>query len=310
MTRRAGPGAGSGGGAIVVHTPGLLTTVQDLGRPGLAHLGVPTAGAADRRAFGLANRLVGNWRGAAALEITLTGPELELEAGGWVALTGGRVEAEAGGRALPMDMAVRVEPGQVVRVGTVSSGLRAYLAVRGGIDVPAVLGSRSTDTLAGVGPPRLEEGTRLPVGDQTGGDPYRQVAPTPAVDPEPVLRTVRGPRDDLFTDDALRTLIGVAWTVSSDSDRTGARLDGPELKRRHRTELASEGMVEGSLQVPPDGHPILFLANHPTTGGYPVIAVVAGPDLPLAAQARPGTRLRFRFVSVPAARDAAGGPPV
>jgi biotin-dependent carboxylase-like uncharacterized protein len=294
---------------IRVRKPGLLTTVQDLGRPGLAHLGVPTAGAADRRAFGLANRLVGNRPEAAALEITLAGPELELEAGGWVALTGGRVAADLDGRPVPMDVAVRVEAGQELRVGSVTSGLRAYLAVRGGIGVAPVLGSRSTDTLAPVGPPRLEEGTRLPVGDQADGEPFRQVAPTPPVDPEPVLRAVRGPRDDLFTDDALRTLIGTAWTVTSDSDRTGARLDGPVLERRRRTgELASEGMVEGSLQVPPDGHPILFLANHPTTGGYPVIAVVAGPDLPLAAQARPGTRLRFRFVPLAAARAAAGRP--
>jgi biotin-dependent carboxylase-like uncharacterized protein len=287
-----------------VRRPGLLTTVQDRGRPGLAHLGVPTAGAADRRALDLANRLVGNRPEAAALEITLAGPELELENGGWVALTGGRVAAELDGRPLPMDVAVRVEAGQVLRVGSVTSGLRAYLAVRGGIDVPPVLGSRSTDTLAPVGPPRLEEGAGLPVGDLADGDPYRQVAPTAPVDPEPVLRVVRGPRDDLFTAGALRTLIGTAWTVTTDSDRTGVRLDGPELERRRKVELPSEGMVEGALQVPPDGHPILFLANHPTTGGYPVIAVVCGHDLPLAAQARPGTRLRFRFVTLAAARAA------
>ena len=290
---------------IRVRKAGLLTTVQDLGRPGLAHLGVPTAGAADRRAYGLANRLVGNQEGAAALEITLVGPELELEAGGWVALTGGRVAADLDGRQVPMDMAVRVEPGQVLRVGSVTSGLRAYVAVRGGIDVPPVLGSRSTDTLAPVGPPRLVEGAGLPVGDQAGGDPFGQVAPTPPVDPEPVLRTVRGPRDDVFTSGALGTLTDATWSVTSDSDRTGVRLDGPVLERRRTAELASEGMVEGSLQVPPDGHPILLLANHPTTGGYPVIAVVVGRDLPLAAQARPGTRLRFRFVSVAAAREAA-----
>ena len=288
---------------IRVRAPGPLTTVQDLGRPGLAHLGVPTAGAADRRAFGLANRLVGNPAGAAALEVTLAGPELEWEAGGWVALTGGRVDASLDGRPVPMDVAVRVEAGQVLAVGTVTSGLRAYVAVRGGIDVPEVLGSRSTDTLAGIGPPPLEEGARLPLGDLTQGDPFLQVAPTPALDPEPVLAAVLGPRDDLFTARALRTLVGAAWTVSSDSDRTGIRLDGPALERRRTVELASEGMVEGSLQVPPDGHPILFLANHPTTGGYPVVAVVAGRDLPLAAQARPGTRLRFRLVPVEAARS-------
>jgi biotin-dependent carboxylase-like uncharacterized protein len=289
---------------IRVRRPGMLTTVQDLGRTGLAHLGVPTAGAADRRALGLANRLVGNPPEAAGLEMTLAGPELELEAGAWVALTGGRVAADLDGRPVPMDVAVRVEAGQVLRVGSVTGGLRAYLAVRGGIDVPPVLGSRSTDTLAPVGPPRLEEGASLPLGDQTDGDPFRQVAPTLPLDPEPVLRTVRGPRDDLFTEAALRALIGEAWTVTSDSDRTGVRLDGPVLERRRTVELASEGMVEGSLQVPPDGHPILFLANHPTTGGYPVIAVVVGHDLPLAAQARPGTRLRFRFVSLGAARAA------
>jgi biotin-dependent carboxylase-like uncharacterized protein len=287
---------------IRVRAPGPLTTVQDLGRPGLAHLGVPTAGAADRRALGLANRLVGNRQGAAALEVTLAGPELEWEAGGWVALTGGRVDASLDGRPVPMDVAVRVEAGQVLAVGTVTSGLRAYVAVRGGIDVPEVLGSRSTDTLARIGPPPLEEGASLPIGDLTQGDPFLQVAPTPALDPEPVLAAVLGPRDDLFTAGALRTLVGAAWTVSSDSDRTGIRLDGPVLERRGKVELASEGMVEGSLQVPPDGHPILFLANHPTSGGYPVIAVVAGRDLPLAAQARPGTRLRFRFVPVEAAR--------
>jgi biotin-dependent carboxylase-like uncharacterized protein len=291
---------------IRVRRPGPLTTVQDLGRPGLAHLGVPTAGAADRRSLGLANRLVGNRPGAAALEITLAGPELELEAGGWVALTGGRVAADLDGRPVPMDVAVRVEAGQVLRIGPVRAGLRAYLAVRGGIDVPAVLGSRSTDTLAPVGPPRLEEGATLPVGDQADGDPFRQVAPTPPVDPEPVLAVVRGPRDDVFTEQAVAALIGAAWTVTSDSDRTGVRLDGPVLERRRRVELASEGMVEGSLQVPPDGHPILFLANHPTTGGYPVIAVVVGCDLPLAAQARPGTRLRFRFMPLAAAREVAG----
>jgi biotin-dependent carboxylase-like uncharacterized protein len=287
---------------IRVRAPGPLTTVQDLGRPGLAHLGVPTAGAVDRRAFGLANRLVGNPPGAAALEVTLAGPELAWEEGGWVALTGGRVDARLDGRPVPMDVAVRVEAGQLLAVGTVTSGLRAYLAVRGGVDVPEVLGSRSTDTLAGIGPPPLAEGMRLPVGDLVQGDPFLQVAPTPAVEEEPVLAAVRGPRDDLFTAAALRTLTGAAWTVSSDSDRTGIRLDGPALERRRPVELASEGMVEGSLQVPPDGHPILFLANHPTTGGYPVIAVVADDDLPLAAQARPGTRLRFRFVGSGSAR--------
>ena len=177
--------------------------MQDLGRPGLAHLGVPTAGAADRRAFGLANRLVGNRPEAAALEITLAGPELELEAGGWVALTGGRVAAEAGGRPVPMDVAVRVEPGEVLRVGSVSSGLRAYLAVRGGIDVPPVLGSRSTDTLAPVGP-AAAGGGRRPARRRPG---RRRPLPAGAADPggRPRAGAARRPRPPrrLFTDEAL-----------------------------------------------------------------------------------------------------------
>ena len=141
-------GPAFGPGSILVRRPGLLTTVQDLGRPGLAHLGVPTAGAADRRAFGLANRLVGNPPEAAALEITVAGPELELETGAFLALTGGRAEATLDGRPFPMDVAVRAGPGQVLAVGQLTSGLRAYLAVRGGIDVDPVLGSRATDTLS------------------------------------------------------------------------------------------------------------------------------------------------------------------
>jgi biotin-dependent carboxylase-like uncharacterized protein len=223
---------------IRVRAPGPLTTVQDLGRSGLAHLGVPTAGAVDRRAFGLANRLVGNPPAAAALEVTLAGPELEWEAGGWLAMTGGRVEARLDGRPVPMDVAVRVEAGQVLVVGTVTRGLRAYLAVRGGVDVPAVLGSRSTDTLARLGPPPLASGMRLPVGELAQGDPFLQVAPTPAPEEEPVLGAVQGPRDDLFTPGALGTLVGVAWTVSQDSDRAGIRLDGPALERRGPVELA------------------------------------------------------------------------
>ena len=179
--------------------------MQDLGRPGLAHLGVPTAGAADRRAFGLANRLVGNRPDAAALEITLAGPELELEAGGWVALTGGRVAAEAG---RPAGAHGHGRPGRAR--GRCCGSARCPAGC--GPTWPCGAGSTSRRCWAAARPtpwPRsarrgCEEGTRLPVGDQADGDPYRQVAPTPAVDPEPVLRTVRGPRDDVFTDDALR----------------------------------------------------------------------------------------------------------
>ena len=289
---------------IRVRRPGWLTTVQDDGRRGYAHLGVPTAGACDRRAFALGNRLVGNEPTASVLEVTGSGPELEFTADAWIAMTGGRIDARLDGRDGSMDIAVAVRAGQVLALGAVTSGLRAYVAVRGGIDVPPVLGSRSADTLSGLGPAALRAGDRLQAGDRRVGPPYADIAPTPEIEPEPLLRIVAGPRDDAFDAAALAALTGTPYTVTDKVDRAGARLDGPPLARRNDAELRSEGMVEGALQVPPDGKPILFLANHPTTGGYPVIAVVATADLPLAAQARPGTRLRFRLVSVTEARRA------
>jgi biotin-dependent carboxylase-like uncharacterized protein len=276
---------------IVVRSPGLLTTVQDLGRPGWAHLGVPLAGAVDRAALRAANRLVGNPSGAAALETTMVGPELELEADAVIAVTGGRCAVAVDGQGVDPGVAVTVRAGRTVAVGAVSRGVRSYLAVRGGIDVPAVLGSRSTCTLSGLGPAPLAAGDRLPVGVARAGAVGAEQLP-PIVE-EPVLRVVPGPRLDSFAADALGTLTGSSYVVSPSSDRTGVRLEGAALQRVSDDELPSEGVVPGAVQVPPDGQPILFLANCPTTGGYPVIAVVRPEDLPHAAQARPGSVLRF-----------------
>lgn len=283
---------------IVVRRPGLLTTVQDLGRPGWAHLGVPHAGAVDVPSLRLANRLVGNAEEAAGLEITLAGPELVFSEATFVAVTGGAVTAEVAGRPLAMNAASCVPAGGVLSIGSLETGVRAYLGVRGGIDVPLVLDSRSTDTLSGLGPPKLAEGDRLPVGSLGTGEVWEELVPAPAVEPEPELRVVLGPREDRFEPAAVTRLCRTAWTVTTRSDRTGVRLEGPALKWREQRELRSEGMVTGAIQVPPDGQPILFLANHPTTGGYPVIAVVVEADLPLAAQARPGTPLRFRTTAL------------
>jgi biotin-dependent carboxylase-like uncharacterized protein len=260
---------------IVVRRPGLLTTVQDLGRPGLAHLGVPRAGAVDFAALRHANRLVGNAPGAAALEVTALGPELAFETDATVAVHG----------------RVRFVPtGTVLDVGAVSGGLRGYVAVRGGVDVVAVLGSRSTCTLSGLGPPPLREGDRLPIGRDIAGEP-RELPPVRGGDGP--LRVLLGPRDDALTDAGLRTLLSQEWTVTPASDRTGLRLAGPPLQRAGAAELASEGVVTGSVQVPHDGRPVLLLANHPTTGGYPVVGVLTALDLPRAAAAGPGDRLRF-----------------
>ena len=279
---------------IEVIAPGAFTTVQDLGRSGLAALGVGASGAADRRSLRLANRLAGNDEGAAALEMTFGGLRARFEALTRVALTGAACDVTVGGRPLAMHAPEWVDAGEELRVAAPASGVRTYLAVAGGIAVELVLGSRSTDTLASLGPPPLSEGDRLPVGRAVGEPPAADVAPAADLPSSPVLRVGPGPREDWFTEAALDALVESAWTVTPRSNRVGLRLDGPALERAREGELPPEGMVDGALQVPPEGRPVLFLADHPVTGGYPVIAVVAEEDLPLAAQARPGTVLRFR----------------
>jgi biotin-dependent carboxylase-like uncharacterized protein len=262
---------------IEVVDPGPLTTVQDRGRRGLAHLGVPPSGAADPRALALGNTLVGNPPGAAALEATLVGPRLRFDRPTLIALTGA------------------CDP-QVLEVTELTpvqceDGARLYVAVRGGIDVPEVLGSRSTDLLTGLGPPPLQAGDRIGV----GAEPVRQ-APSAYATRAPVKRVLRvlpGPREDWFAPGAVDLLCEAEWRVTPASNRVGARLDGPELAWARSDELRSEGLVTGALQVPSAGRPILLLNDHPTTGGYPVIAVVHSHDLPHAGQLRPGDTVRF-----------------
>jgi biotin-dependent carboxylase-like uncharacterized protein len=174
------------------------------------------------------------------------------------------------------------------------TGLRSYVAVRGGVDVPPVLGSRSSDRLSGLGPEPLAAGDALAVGDLAGEEPVVDVAPVRPPSDRPVLRVLPGPRRDWLVAGAWTRLTSDAWTVSTDSDRVGLRLTGPQLARARDDELPSEGLVPGALQVPPDGAPVLFLADHPVTGGYPVLAVVVTADLPAAAQLRPGDEVRFR----------------
>ncbi|MFG2695709.1 biotin-dependent carboxyltransferase family protein [Kitasatospora sp. NPDC048407] len=280
---------------LLVVRAGFGATVQDLGRPGLAALGVGRAGAADRDALRLANRLVGNPEDAAGLEAPMGGLELAFPRATTCALTGADCPAWIDGRAAPARTPLRVPAGARLRLGTPTRGLRVYLAVRGGLDVPPVLGSRATDTLAGIGPDRLAAGQLLPLGDAATGWPTADHAPRPAPADRTVLHVLPGPREDWFTAGALRTLLTEPYTVTPDSDRVGMRLDGPALERARTGELPSEGMVGGALQVPPSGRPILFLADHPVTGGYPVIAVVRRADLGAAAQARPGDTLHFRL---------------
>lgn len=287
-------------GSLLVREGGPLTTVQDLGRAGHRHLGVPAAGAADRGSARLANRLVGNAEDAALLEVTLGGLELEVGEDAFLAVSGAQLPVSLDGRPIGEDAAFVAPAGSVVWLGQAGRGLRSYVAVRGGIDVPAVLGSRATDTLAHLGPPPLSSGDRLPVGPQPTAEVQHEPVPTRPTDDVVELRLMPGPRDDRLTEAGLHQLFASGWEVTSTSDRTGLRLQGPALERASSEELLSEGMVAGAVQVPPDGKPILFLSNAPTTGGYPVVGVVLDADLALAGQARPGSRVRFRRVPPPA----------
>ncbi|WP_040337220.1 biotin-dependent carboxyltransferase family protein [Candidatus Blastococcus massiliensis] len=279
---------------LTVLAPGPLTTVQDRGRPGHAAIGVTRSGAADSVAAGLATRLVGNRPGAALLEVTAGGLRLRAGRTLLVAVTGAPAPVEVDGRPAPFAAPMTLRAGSVLALGRPPRGLRSYVAVRGGIGVAPVLGSRSTDTLSGLGPPPVAAGTLLPIGDLAGEEPFVDVAPVGLPPEEPVLRVVPGPRRDWLADTAWTALTTRGWGVGADSDRVGLRLEGPRLDRARDGELPSEGLVPGALQVPPDGAPVLFLADHPVTGGYPVLAVVVTADLPLAAQLRPGDPVRFR----------------
>jgi len=306
----ARPETAAPGSAVEVVRPGPLATIQDLGRPGFGHLGVPHSGAADAASLRLANRLAGNPDGAAGLELTLGRAELRFPAGARAAVTGApaavTVRAGPGGQAreVPHGSAFTVPAGGLLRVAAPAVGLRSYVAVRGGIDVAPVLGSRSADLRSGLGPAPLRAGDVLPVGGAgeiaPGGVTARGpgaaggAAPVlPAAGEPAELRVIPGPRDDWFAPGALELLCSATYAVTPASDRTGLRLDGPALPRANHHELPSEGVVTGAVQAPRGGRPILLLADHPVTGGYPVIAVVRSADIGLAAQLRPGARLRF-----------------
>ncbi|MFD3500866.1 biotin-dependent carboxyltransferase family protein [Streptomyces sp. NPDC058676] len=279
--------------ALSVVRAGALTTVQDRGRPGHAHLGVPRSGALDGPAADLANRLVGNRPEAAVLETTLSGCALRPRSTVTVAVTGAPCRMTVDGHPVAWGAPVRVPAGALLEVGAAVSGVRSYVAVSGGVVVEPVLGSRSTDLLSRLGPPPLSDGAVLPLGSPEELHARVDVAPQPAPPAELVLRVTPGPRDDWFTPEAVRAFTSRTFRVSSASNRIGLRTEGPALERARTGELPSEGMVLGAVQVPPDGRPVVFLADHPTTGGYPVIGVVRTADLPAAAQAVPGTPVRF-----------------
>ncbi|MDO5682904.1 MAG: biotin-dependent carboxyltransferase family protein [Propionibacteriaceae bacterium] len=276
---------------------GPLAVVCDLGRPGFAALGVSRSGAADRSAYRLGQRLIGQNDRAAALEVTFGGLVVRCEAPAWVALTGADAQATLDGRAVGHGAAFPVLAGQELTLGLPARGLRTYVSVRGGFDTPATLRSRSTDVLSGLGPAPLVVGDVLPVGAAGGDWAYAPVdfAPTawPAGPGAIELSVTPGPRLDWIVG-GLAALVGASWVVSAESNRVGVRLTGPALSRREGLgELVSEPMVRGSVQIPPNGQPVVFGPDHPVTGGYPVVGVLTPEASDRIAQARPGDEVRF-----------------
>jgi biotin-dependent carboxylase-like uncharacterized protein len=284
--------------ALEILASGPLTLVQDLGRVGFAAVGVGRSGAADRGAFRLGARLLAQPYTAAALEVLFGGLSVRAKGDVMLALTGAPAPADVDGRGIGHCGPFTLGDGQILTLGTPPAGLRTYVSVRGGINVPPSLGSRATDTLSGLGPKPVRTGDIVPVGPPPAEFPNVDQAPTAAMmDETLVLYALRGPRNDWLAD--ADALTATRWTVSSSSDRVGIRLTGEPLQR-HRDrvdqELPSEGVVRGSIQVPRGGEPVIFLADHPVTGGYPVVAVLLDRDSDRAAQAVPGQEIRVVLV--------------
>jgi KipI family sensor histidine kinase inhibitor len=291
---------------VEVLDPGLLTTVQDAGRAGHRRLGVGAAGPLDADAHAAANRALGNPENAAAIECTVAGPALRFLAPVHVAVAGADLEAwleraDLGAWPVPPGAAVLARPGNRLRFAGRRAGCRAYVAFRGGIDVPVVLGSRSTDLQAGFGGldgRALAAGDELAVLPSAEGRPDRERPPV-RLSSSVTVRVVLGPQADHLEPESVARFSSTAWRVGPTSDRVGCRLEGERLRHRGPAEILSDGMVPGSIQVPPDGLPIVMMADGPTTGGYPKIATVVTVDLPLLAQLVPGEgRVRFEVISI------------
>lgn len=275
---------------------GPLALVEDLGRPGLAHMGVTRSGAADRRAHALANRLVANPGDRATVEVMFGGLTARVRGGDvTVAVTGADTDPAVNGKPFGTNSIHYAHEGDVISLGMAQAGLRSYLAVRGGIDVAPVLGSRSYDVMSAIGPQPLKPGDVLPVGEHTGDFPELDQAPVAAIDDDVLeLMVVPGPHDDWFVDPEF--LVRTNWQVTNRSDRVGMRLVGMPLDYRWPDrQLPSEGATRGAIQVPPNGLPVILGPDHPVTGGYPVIAVVVDEDIDKASQARPGQTVRLHW---------------
>jgi len=307
------PAQGRGAGelrSVSVMKPGLLTTVQDEGRHGYRAFGVPVAGAMDRLSFALANLLAGNPPGTAALEMTLLGAALRFEHPAYVALCGADMGPKLDGVPVANGSAFKVSAGSELSLGPAITGCRTYLAIQGGIEVPEVLGSRSTYTRAGLGG---LAGRALRAGDTLSLSPARTPPPPARALPagffsatgrEVRLRALLGPQDDLFLGEGLSTLFASTYEVSNRNDRMGYQLEGPAIQHRTGPDIVSDALCPGAIQVPGRGTPIVMMADCQTTGGYAKVATVIGPDLARLAQARRGDSVRFAACSQEEALEA------
>jgi len=282
--------------------PGLLTTVQDKGRHGYQQYGVPVSGAMDSYALMVANLLVGNGEGDACLEITVLGPRLRILGDTVVSITGADLSPAVNNNPIPMWEAVKVCSGDTISFGHPKGGCRSYLAVAGGIDVPEVMGSRSTyvkSRLGGLEGRPLRSGDRLRAGETRVEISAKKLLPQyiPEYKAENELRVILGPQDDYFTERGIQTFLHSEYVISIQADRMGYRLEGPPIEHKAGADIISDGVLLGAVQVPGDGLPIILLADRQTTGGYVKIATVSTVDLSKLAQAEPGDRVRFLQVT-------------
>ena len=296
--------------SITVLNPGLLTTVQDLGRIGYQQFGVSVSGAMDPRSTAIANLLVGNPDGEAVLECTMMGPHLQFNKDNCIAITGGDLGATLDGQSVETYRAVKVAAGQVLKFTMPKKGCRAFIAFAGGLDIPEVMGSRSTYMKAKIGG---LNGRKLEKGDEIGfrapktelkNMNFRSMASEFVPRPEYTIRVVLGPQDDYFTEAGIQTFLSQVYTVTPEFDRMGCRLEGEVIAHKDGGDIISDGIAFGAIQVPSAGKPIIMLGDRQTTGGYTKIANVISVDFRILAQLKAGDKVRFEKVSIKAAQDA------
>ena len=296
--------------SITVQNPGLLTSVQDAGRVGYQQFGVSVSGVMDPRAMKIANILVGNDENEAVLECTMMGPQLQFNRANVIAITGGDLGPTLDGQPVATYAAFAVQTGQTLRFTGLRTGCRAYIAFAGGLDIPLVMGSRSTYMKAKIGG---IDGRKLEKGDEIGfRDPnpdvlnlvQRRIAPEVTARSAYTVRVLMGPQDDMFTQTGIDTFLTETYTVTNDFDRMGCRMDGPEIEHKDGGDIISDGIAFGAIQVPTAGKPIIMLADRQTTGGYTKIANVITADFRIIGQLKGGDRVRFVKTTIEAAQDA------